>query len=66
MLECYRFTLSGRVVGAVGGGSCSVKNGGPSNVNVELLSATDDVISAVITSSTGSYLFTNVIPGTEI
>ncbi|XP_058008575.1 uncharacterized protein LOC110645700 isoform X2 [Hevea brasiliensis] len=57
------FTLSGKVVGAVGGESCSVKNGGPSNVNVELLSPSDDLISFVVTSSTGSYLFTNIIPG---
>ncbi|KDP28277.1 hypothetical protein JCGZ_14048 [Jatropha curcas] len=57
------FTLSGRIVGAVGGESCSVKNGGPSNVNVELLSPSDDLISSVATSPTGSYLFNNVIPG---
>ncbi|KAF2309701.1 hypothetical protein GH714_004655 [Hevea brasiliensis] len=60
------FTLSGKVVGAVGGESCSVKNGGPSNVNVELLSPSDDLISFVVTSSTGSYLFTNIIPGNII
>ncbi|WCJ22340.1 Carbohydrate-binding-like fold [Euphorbia peplus] len=62
----FRFTgfaLSGRVVGAVGGESCSDKSGGPSNVNVELLSASDDIISSVKTSATGSYLFTNIIPG---
>ncbi|KAL6978261.1 hypothetical protein U1Q18_019929 [Sarracenia purpurea var. burkii] len=57
------FTISGRVVGAVGGESCSTKNGGPSNVNVELLSLTDDLVSSVLTSSTGSYSFTNIIPG---
>uniref|UniRef100_A0A2P2M7I7 Nodal modulator 1 n=1 Tax=Rhizophora mucronata TaxID=61149 RepID=A0A2P2M7I7_RHIMU len=57
------FTLSGRVVGAVGGESCSDKNGGPSNVNVELLSHTGDVISSVATSPLGIYLFKNVIPG---
>ncbi|KAJ9187887.1 hypothetical protein P3X46_003301 [Hevea brasiliensis] len=57
------FTLSGKVVGAVGGESCSVKNGGPSNVNVELLSPSDDLISSAVTSPTGSYLFTNIIPG---
>ncbi|BBG92681.1 Carbohydrate-binding-like fold, partial [Prunus dulcis] len=34
------FSISGRIVGAVGGGSCSVKNGGPSNIEVELLSDT--------------------------
>ncbi|XP_050236465.1 uncharacterized protein LOC126686455 [Mercurialis annua] len=57
------FTLSGRVVGAVGGDSCSAKNQGPSNVNVELLSLSDDLISSVLTSSAGSYLFNNIIPG---
>ncbi|XP_019421853.1 PREDICTED: nodal modulator 1-like isoform X2 [Lupinus angustifolius] len=57
------FTISGRVVGAVGGGSCSVKNGGPSNVKVELLSPSGDLLSSVLTSQSGSYLFTNIIPG---
>lgn len=57
------FTISGRVVGAVGGESCSVKNGGPSNVKVELLSPSGDLVSSVLTSSSGSYLFTNIIPG---
>ncbi|KAG4913760.1 hypothetical protein AAZX31_19G204100 [Glycine max] len=57
------FTISGRVVGAVGGESCSVKNGGPSNVKVELLSLSGDLVSSVLTSSSGSYLFTNIIPG---
>ncbi|XP_027924979.1 nodal modulator 1 [Vigna unguiculata] len=57
------FTISGRVVGAVGGESCSIKNGGPSNVNVELLSLSGDLVSSVSTSSSGSYLFTNIIPG---
>ncbi|KAM7501151.1 hypothetical protein LguiB_000055 [Lonicera macranthoides] len=57
------FTLAGRVVGAVGGESCSHKNGGPANVNVELLSPTGDVVSSVSTSSAGSYSFTNIIPG---
>ncbi|KAJ8775239.1 hypothetical protein K2173_020243 [Erythroxylum novogranatense] len=47
------FTISGRVVGAVGGESCSVKNGGPSSVNVELLSPSNDVVSSVVTSSFG-------------
>jgi hypothetical protein len=62
----YRFTISGRVVGAVGGESCSAKNGGPSNVNVELLSPNDDLIYSIVTSPDGSYLFKNVIPGTGI
>ncbi|KAJ6686724.1 NODAL MODULATOR 1-RELATED, partial [Salix purpurea] len=57
------FTISGRVVGAVGGESCSAKNGGPSNVNVELLSPNDDLIYSIVTSPDGSYLFKNVIPG---
>ncbi|BFG23849.1 hypothetical protein CerSpe_101230 [Prunus speciosa] len=57
------FSISGRVVGAVGGGSCSVKNGGPSNIEVELLSDTGDVVSSVLTSAGGNYLFKNIIPG---
>ncbi|BAT86244.1 hypothetical protein VIGAN_04387700 [Vigna angularis var. angularis] len=57
------FTISGRVVGAVGGESCSIKNGGPSNVKVDLLSLSGDLLSSVLTSSSGSYLFTNIIPG---
>ncbi|XP_031274126.1 nodal modulator 1 [Pistacia vera] len=57
------FTISGRVVGAVGGESCLVKDGGPSNVNVELLSHDGDLISSAVTSSGGSYLFKNIIPG---
>ncbi|CAL5364711.1 unnamed protein product [Camellia sinensis] len=58
-----QFTVSGRVVGSVGGESCSNKNGGPSNVNVELLSPTGDLVTSVLTSPTGSYSFTNIIPG---
>lgn len=50
-------------MGAVGGESCLDKGGGPSNVNVELLSHSGDLISSVITSSEGSYLFKNIIPG---
>ncbi|KAI7993915.1 Acetyl-CoA carboxylase 1 [Camellia lanceoleosa] len=57
------FTVSGKVVGSVGGESCSNKNGGPSNVNVELLSPTSDLVTSVLTSPTGSYSFTNIIPG---
>ncbi|XP_034210549.1 nodal modulator 1 isoform X2 [Prunus dulcis] len=57
------FSISGRIVGAVGGGSCSVKNGGPSNIEVELLSDTGDVVSSVPTSAGGNYLFKNIIPG---
>ncbi|KAL6494630.1 hypothetical protein OROGR_031430 [Orobanche gracilis] len=57
------FTLSGRVVGAVSRGSCSHINGGPSNVNVKLSSPSGNVVSSVSTTSTGSYLFKNIIPG---
>ncbi|KAA8549068.1 hypothetical protein F0562_000752 [Nyssa sinensis] len=57
------FTISGRVVGAVGGESCPQKDGGPSNVKVELLSPKGDLISSVLTSSAGSYSFANIIPG---
>ncbi|KAK9281445.1 hypothetical protein L1049_004347 [Liquidambar formosana] len=57
------FTISGRVVGAGGGESCSLKNGGPANVNVELLSPSGDLVSSVLTSPVGSYSFTNIIPG---
>ncbi|WJX79873.1 hypothetical protein P8452_62950 [Trifolium repens] len=57
------FSISGKVVGAAGGESCSVKNGGPSNVKVELFSPSGDLVSSVLTSSSGSYLFTNVNPG---
>ncbi|KAG5567843.1 hypothetical protein RHGRI_003128 [Rhododendron griersonianum] len=57
------FTVSGKVGGAVGGESCPNRNGGPSNINVELLSLTGDLISSVLTSATGSYSFTNIIPG---
>ncbi|XP_058187876.1 uncharacterized protein LOC131304587 isoform X3 [Rhododendron vialii] len=57
------FTVSGNVGGAVGGESCRNRNGGPSNVNIELLYSTGDLISSVLTSATGSYSFTNIIPG---
>lgn len=57
------FTVSGKVVGAVGGESCALKNGGPSNVKVDLLSPNGDLISSVSTSSVGSYLFKNILPG---
>lgn len=66
LLLCARFTISGRVVGAVGGESCTLKNGGPSNVNIELLSPDGDLISSVLTSSVGSYLFTNILPGIKV
>lgn len=66
MFLCCRFTISGRVVGAVGGESCTLKNGGPSNVNVEILSPNGDLITSVLTSSVGSYLFTNILPGIKV
>jgi hypothetical protein len=50
----------------MGGESCALKNGGPSNVKVELLSLNGDLISSVLTSSVGSYLFTNILPGTKV
>lgn len=66
LFMCGRFSISGRVLGAVGGGSCSLQNGGPSNIKVELLSDSGDVVSSVSTSSEGSYLFKNIIPGTKV
>ncbi|KAK4367254.1 hypothetical protein RND71_015134 [Anisodus tanguticus] len=57
------FTVSGRIVGNVGGESCSQKDGGPSNVNVELLSPTGDVVSSALSKPRGTYSFTNTIPG---
>lgn len=58
-----RFTLSGRLIGAVGGESCPIKDGGPSGVKVELLSISDDLIASSLTSAIGGYSFTNIIPG---
>lgn len=60
---CGRFSISGRVLGAVGGESCALQDGGPSDIKVELLSDSGDVVSSVSTSSGGSYLFKNIIPG---
>ncbi|CAH1417541.1 unnamed protein product [Lactuca virosa] len=57
------FSISGKVVGAVGGESCSSTDGGPSNVNVELLDSSGNIVSSVLTSIAGSYSFTNIIPG---
>ncbi|KAL6576944.1 hypothetical protein OROMI_011220 [Orobanche minor] len=57
------FTLSGRVVGAVSGGSCPHISGGPTSVNVKLSSPSGNVVSSVSTTSTGSYSFQNIIPG---
>lgn len=57
------FSINGKVVGAVGGVGCSSTDGGPSNVNVELLDASGNLVSSVLTSVAGSYSFTNIIPG---
>lgn len=57
------FTLSGRVKGAVGGESCSMKDGGPSDVKVDLLSLSDESIASSLTSESGLYSFTNILPG---
>lgn len=57
------FTISGRVVGAVGGDTCSLKHGGPSQVQVDLLSTTGTDVSSAFTDSLGTYLFHNVVPG---
>ncbi|XP_004288537.1 PREDICTED: nodal modulator 1 [Fragaria vesca subsp. vesca] len=57
------FSISGRVLGAVGGESCALQDGGPSDIKVELLSDSGDVVSSVSTSSGGSFLFKNIIPG---
>ncbi|GLJ20863.1 hypothetical protein SUGI_0380570 [Cryptomeria japonica] len=58
------FTVSGRVVGAVGGESCPKINEGPGNVKVELISTTSKLSNSVFTSHGGSYNFKNIIPGT--
>lgn len=50
-------------MGAVGGESCPNKKGGPSNVKIDLLSPTSEVLSSVFTTSTGSYSFIDVVPG---
>uniref|UniRef100_A0A0D9V022 Carbohydrate-binding-like fold protein n=1 Tax=Leersia perrieri TaxID=77586 RepID=A0A0D9V022_9ORYZ len=56
------FMISGKVLGAVGGKSCS-KYGGPSGVKVELLTDSDDLVASALTSSSGEYSFANIIPG---
>ena len=55
--------ISGRVTGAIGGESCAVKDKGPRDIKVMLFSSSGDLVSTVLTSETGSYSFTNVIPG---
>ncbi|CAA6653957.1 unnamed protein product [Spirodela intermedia] len=57
------FMISGKVNGAVGGESCAAKDGGPYDVKVDLLSSSGDLVSSVLTSETGNYAFTNIIPG---
>ncbi|KAK8947068.1 hypothetical protein KSP39_PZI007206 [Platanthera zijinensis] len=57
------FMVSGKVLGAVGGNSCPVKDGGPSHVKVELLTMPDNVIVSALTSEVGHYSFANIIPG---
>ena len=54
--------ISVKVVGPVGGKSCS-KRGGPSGVKVELLTDSDELVASALTSSSGEYSFTNIIPG---
>lgn len=63
MLFSYRFKISGKILGAVGGESCSAKTQGPSNVKIDLLSPSDDVIASAFTSAVGEYSFTNMVPG---
>ncbi|AQK91368.1 Carbohydrate-binding-like fold [Zea mays] len=59
------FMISGKVVGAVGGKSCS-KRGGPAGVKIELMTDSDELIASALTSSSGEYSFTNIIPGRYI
>lgn len=62
----FRFTgfmISGKVLGAIGGESCLAKTGGPSEVKVDLLTPSDDIIASAFTSSVGQYSFSNIIPG---
>lgn len=62
----FRFTgfmISGKVLGAIGGESCSVKAGGPSDVKVDLLTSSGDLIASAFTSAVGHYTFDNIIPG---
>lgn len=54
--------ISGKVVGPVGGKSCS-KRGGPPGVKVELMTESDELVASALTSSSGEYSFTNIIPG---
>ncbi|PHT86962.1 hypothetical protein T459_09068 [Capsicum annuum] len=42
--------------------NCSLKDGGPSTVNVELFSPTGDVVSSALSTPRGTYSFKNTIP----
>ncbi|XP_078443187.1 carbohydrate-binding-like fold [Wolffia australiana] len=57
------FMISGKVTGTVGGESCAAKNKGPRDVKIELFSSSDEPVSSVMTSETGTYAFSNIIPG---
>lgn len=50
-------------MGNVGGESCALKDGGPSNVKVELLSPTGGVVTSALSTPRGTYSFSNAIPG---
>ncbi|KAH9318973.1 hypothetical protein KI387_020742, partial [Taxus chinensis] len=58
------FTISGRVLGAVGAKSCPKINEGPGNVKIELISTNSGISNTVFTSQGGSYKFKNITPGT--
>ncbi|KAG0480871.1 hypothetical protein HPP92_011729 [Vanilla planifolia] len=62
-IQLTGFMVSGRVAGAVGGDSCPLKAGGPSNLKIELLTMEDDIISSVFTSETGHFSFANITSG---
>jgi len=61
-LQFVGFTISGRVMGAIGVETCPIINGGGANVNVELISTGNVLINAVFTLQGGSYTFTNITP----
>ncbi len=56
------FTISRRVMGVVGAESCLDINGGHANVNIELISTSNDLINDVFMLQGGSYTFTNITP----
>ena len=55
-------TIFGRVMGVIGAESCADINGGCANVNVELISTSNDLINDVFTLQGSSYMFTNITP----